>query len=294
MSRRATKPKRPSKPVKPPRLDTARDRLAAAWANPTEEGLRSTRRALVRAMWRARRAQAPGRRAELRNLYLEVCRMQQAQEWAITDAERASRQRNRGNPGQYRREQAQRQGSSALLALSAPQERYQSRPASPSTREIISAPAPGMDSGPVVPEPLPTPAPYRVQRISGLRTAAVHHLARVLYQVHLRGWPSLSLHTSHSVPTGQTRLSTSGGVRYAVTLPVDGIVVSVDALLTSSAYQRALARLSLAQQAEIRSYYRRSSAKGDICPELENWGYRATTEAFSALLDALFDQGSLT
>lgn len=107
----AATPVKTSPRVRPPNLDTAEKLVAAQWHNPTEEGLREARRSLVRRLWRNRKLkdpEAPKRAERLRALYDRVMRMHLAREWEISDAERLSRQRNRGNPSQLGREAQQR------------------------------------------------------------------------------------------------------------------------------------------------------------------------------------------
>lgn len=127
---------RPKSPPRPPSLNAARKLALDTWLNPTEDGLREARRALVRRMWQARRAGRPDLRAKLRVLYDRVCDAQRTQDWQADHHERASRDRNRNNPGQYAREQAQRQGGvSALLTLHRPGPLY--TPPSPPARKPL-------------------------------------------------------------------------------------------------------------------------------------------------------------
>lgn len=118
MPRSTTKTKKA--PPRPPSLDSARRLYLAAWVNPTEDGLQQARRSLVRRMWQARRAGAPTHRQALHDLYTRICTMQVRQEWNITPAERASRNRNLNDPHQYEREQRQRLGEPAFLHTSQP------------------------------------------------------------------------------------------------------------------------------------------------------------------------------
>lgn len=112
MSTSKSTPKR-----RPPRLasrDEA-DRIAhAQWTNPTEAGLRRTRRRLVRLMWHARATSKPALRAHYLRAYLWVCEMQAQREWEIPEYIRTARERNRKEPQvQYRREIFQAQDAKA-------------------------------------------------------------------------------------------------------------------------------------------------------------------------------------
>ena len=102
---------------RPPRLlgSDEVERLAhAQWTNPTEAGLRRTRRRLVRLMWHARAAGKPTLRAHYLRAYLWVCEMQAQREWEIPEYIRTARERNRKEPQvQYRRELFQAQDAKA-------------------------------------------------------------------------------------------------------------------------------------------------------------------------------------
>ena len=67
----------------------------------------------------------------------------------------------------------------------------------------------------------------------------------------------------------------------------------VDTIITSHDYHRALISLPPDQQDEVRDYYRRRTANGDTCPSIEDSHYTRTFKAFAALLEQLFNQGSL-
>lgn len=116
---------------RPPSLTAAERTVRAVWLNPTQDGLQTARRKLVRAMWRARRAGLRTRYTQLRTLYRQVCAAQASRDWESTAPELARRARNVQDPTQYHREQIQQlPGQSALLTLSSPGERYQEpRPA---------------------------------------------------------------------------------------------------------------------------------------------------------------------
>ncbi|KQR33138.1 hypothetical protein [Deinococcus sp. Leaf326] len=107
---KSTKPQR-----RAPRLPSSdeAERLAhAQWVNPTEAGLRRTRRRLVRLMWYARAEQKSHLRAAYHRAYLWVCEMQAQHEWDIPAAIRETRQRNRKQPqAQYQREILQAHGA---------------------------------------------------------------------------------------------------------------------------------------------------------------------------------------
>ncbi|MBZ9752987.1 hypothetical protein K7W42_19295 [Deinococcus sp. HMF7604] len=119
---KTTAPRRPRLPS----LEAAEKRVRAQWLDPTEVGLRDTRRSLVRAMWRARRAGAQTLRRQLRALYHQILTAQRAQDWLIGPEARATRARNVQDPAQYAREQVQAlPGQSAQLAISSPGPRYQ-------------------------------------------------------------------------------------------------------------------------------------------------------------------------
>lgn len=98
------------RPARLPSRDEAERLAHAQWVDPTEAGLRRTRRRLVRSMWHARAEQKHDLRAAYRRAYLWICEMQAQQEWDIPEAVRATRQRNRKQPeAQYRRELFQAQ-----------------------------------------------------------------------------------------------------------------------------------------------------------------------------------------
>lgn len=280
-------PRKPRAEPRPPRLDTAQALVRRLWLSPTEAGLLDARRSLVRRMWQARRCGLPELRAELRRLYLQVCERQRARDWEIGVAERGARYRARLEPHQVMREQVQRQGGGRAVGLNLPQEGWTPGAAPP--RRVFHRPPPGV----AAPAPdLPLPRGRRALKV--MRQMAVSELARVLYLAHSRGWKSMTLTESHGRPSESLRVLSSGHVEYAGRVPFGTVVMPVQTLITSTAYRRALERLSAEHQSEIRSYYRRSPAAGDVCPEVERWEYQATAEAFGALLDALFDQGSLT
>lgn len=292
---------KPKSPPRPPRVDTAEKLVIALWLNPTEEGLREARRSLVRRLWRNRKLkdpEAPKRAERLRALYAQVIRMQQDREWEITPAERASRQRNRGNPSQYARELLQRQGTSALLSTSGAQDPFtvdeaqqQQHRATTSPPATLHRPDPTQQSAPTLADILrPT---HRRKRAENLRTTAVHHLARVLYAAQTRGWTSLNLTTTYGRPSSPPTPSSTGGVRYSAYCPFDGVVVSIDTIITSTAYAAAFARLPVLQQMDIQDYYQRRPAHHDTAPSLEEWTYRGTAQAFDALLDILFNMHAL-
>lgn len=289
MPRSTTKTKKA--PPRPPSLDSARRLYLAAWVNPTEDGLQQARRSLVRRMWQARRACAPTHRQALHDLYTRICAMQVRQEWNITPAERASRNRNLNDPHQYEREQRQRLGEPAFLHTSQPDR--EAHAYAPTAMPVESGPViVHQGVGQVDTPPLLT-AKYRNRRAQSLHRFAVHHLARVLYLAHYRGWGGLNLTPSYSPPSGNPRPASGGAVRFSGTLWIEGVVIQVDTLITTAEYQQALSRLTVGQQSEIQSYYRRSPAKNDLAPEIENWSYQNTVQAFDALLHALYDQGSL-
>ncbi|NTY02065.1 hypothetical protein [Deinococcus sp. JMULE3] len=116
---------------RPPSLTAAERTVRATWLKPTQDGLQTARRKLVRAMWRARRAGLRTRYTQLRTLYRQVLAAQAARDWESDVHELARRARNVQDPTQYHREQIQQlPGQSALLTLSSPGERYQQpRPA---------------------------------------------------------------------------------------------------------------------------------------------------------------------
>lgn len=300
---------RPKPPPRLPSLASARKLVQEAWLNPTEQGLQDTRRSLVRRMWQTRRIQRwkPGKgqhalsphhlhqaatvRSGLRALYHLVCQRQAQRDWEISDAERRSRHRNRNNPAQYDRESVQRhRGTTALLTLNLPahpsDHAYQ--PAIDSAPIIIH-----QGTGPTEETRILTPR-YRNRRMQSLHRFAVHHLARQLFLAHYRGWQGLNLTPSYGTPSEEPRPASKGAVPFSGTLFIEGVVIRADTFITSTEYQRALNRLSPAHQSEIQSYYRRSPAKGDVAPEIENWTYQNTVQAFDALLHALYDQGSVS
>lgn len=92
-----------------PTLSQAESLARTHWVNPTEDGLHKARRTLVRWMWRARRAGQHELRASLRRVYDRIRTQQQHRDWEIDDTERRTRQRNRRDDVQHRRETRQRQ-----------------------------------------------------------------------------------------------------------------------------------------------------------------------------------------
>lgn len=136
-------------------------------------------------------------------------------------------------------------------------------------------------------EAKPVTRPHHHHRLATLHRAAVTHLARVLYLVHLTGWRSLSLTPGTS--SGSRLSSTAGSatpggyVRYRASLPVDGVVREINTMITEGEYRRALAQLSEAQRADVRGYYQRRVDRWDVCPALEG----AAFGAFEALLAQL-------
>ena len=126
--------------------------------------------------------------------------------------------------------------------------------------------------------PMTQPRSHRPQRTSAIRRAAVTHLARVLYGVHLHGWRSTQLTESYGRPrevflTGSAR--PSGGTGFSALCVIGGVVRMLDTLITERGYGEALRQLTNDQVVEINQYYQRPASAHDSCPDLERSDYRA-------------------
>ncbi|WP_412027902.1 hypothetical protein [Deinococcus yunweiensis] len=283
-----------------PRTISAQQRLAAqaaaALARPSAKSVRLARQQVAALAWEARLAgDWTTYRIVMRHLK-ELRSRTKAGKWKPTSAGQDSARAFRSaSPAQRRRALDQLEpDSSALLAISDTQERWKKPdpgvPQPITLRAILYGPEPGAGT---VDEPEALKPRYASRRAKALTRHAVHELARVLYRAHSSGWGSLNLTSTYGRPSGSPRPLSTGGLRFSATAMLDGVVIGIDTLITTSSYQRALDRLTPVEQSEIRSYYRRNSASGDTCPDLEDSTYLRSYHAFDRLLHALYDQGSL-